>query len=210
MRRATPVERSSFGRQVRGRVPRTVQGEWEPSSARTDPLEILALQATTRVPDLVPIRYGRMAASAFAFFRGAAAVMAADLAQVEQCREPTNKLGFAVQLCTLRWQGYFLADTCEVPSSLIQMIGSQLGLLPMPIDAYPQNEKTRWEHLERIRQHLAKRDAKAPGANPVSDARWYVNGEGQTMVMLKGPLEFKSGELNLKDSRLSIQLCCST
>ena len=47
---------------------------------RTDPLEILALQATTRLPDLVPIRYGRMAASAFAFFRGAAAVMAADLA----------------------------------------------------------------------------------------------------------------------------------
>ena len=47
---------------------------------RTDPLEILALQATTRVPDLVPIRYGRMAASPFAFFRGAAAVMAADLA----------------------------------------------------------------------------------------------------------------------------------
>ena len=43
---------------------------------RTDPLEILALQATTRVPDLVPIRYGRMAASPFAFFRGAAAVMA--------------------------------------------------------------------------------------------------------------------------------------
>ncbi len=51
-----------------------------PAPDRTDPLEILALQATTRIPDLVPIRYGRMAASPFAFFRGAAAVMAADLA----------------------------------------------------------------------------------------------------------------------------------
>ena len=55
-------------------------GEWEPAAGRTDPLEILALQATTRLADLVPIRYGRMAASPFAFFRGAAAVMAADLA----------------------------------------------------------------------------------------------------------------------------------
>jgi uncharacterized protein (DUF2252 family) len=92
MRRGTPAERSSFGRHIRGTVPRAVHGEWEPPAARTDPLEILALQATTRVPELVPIRYGRMAASAFAFFRGAAAVMAADLAHVEQT-------GLEVQLC---------------------------------------------------------------------------------------------------------------
>ena len=71
-----------------------------------------------------------------------------------QCRGPTNKLGFCVQLCTLRWHGYFLPDTRDVPSSVIQMIGSQLGLLPIPIDAYPQNDKTRWDHLERIRQYL--------------------------------------------------------
>jgi uncharacterized protein (DUF2252 family) len=55
-------------------------------------LAILALQGTSRIPDLVPIRYGRMAASAFAFFRGAAAVMAADLAHEEQS-------GLEVQLC---------------------------------------------------------------------------------------------------------------
>ncbi len=73
-------------------MPRGGHGEWDPPAARTDPLEILALQATTRVPELVPIRYGRMAASAFAFFRGAAAVMAADLAHVEQT-------GLEVQLC---------------------------------------------------------------------------------------------------------------
>ncbi|HEY7916668.1 MAG TPA: DUF2252 domain-containing protein [Acidimicrobiales bacterium] len=92
MRRGTPAERSSFGRRIRGRVPRAGHGEWEPPRARTDPLEILALQATTRIPELVPIRYGRMAASAFAFFRGAAAVMAADLAHMEQT-------GLEVQLC---------------------------------------------------------------------------------------------------------------
>lgn len=78
----------------------------------------------------------------------------ADLEQVEQCRGPANKLGFAVQLCTLRWRGYFLPDTREVASSVTEMIGSQLGLLPISLDAYPQNEKTRFEHLDRIRQHL--------------------------------------------------------
>ncbi len=77
---ATPDERAAYGRTAREIVPRSRHGEWEPPSDRTDPLEILALQATTRVPDLVPIRYGRMAASPFAFYRGAAAVMAADLA----------------------------------------------------------------------------------------------------------------------------------
>ncbi len=92
MRQATPAERAAFGRQARAKVPRARHGEWEPPTRRTDPLEILALQATTRIPDLVPIRYGRMAASAFAFFRGAAAVMASDLAH----DEPS---GLDVQLC---------------------------------------------------------------------------------------------------------------
>jgi hypothetical protein len=73
-------------------VPRSRHGAWKPGPDRTDPLEILALQATTRIPDLVPIRYGRMAASAFAFFRGAAAVMAADLAS-------EDRTGLEVQLC---------------------------------------------------------------------------------------------------------------
>ena len=92
MRQATPAERSEFGRQARAVVPRSSHGEWVPPAGRTDPLRILALQGTTRIPDLVPIRYGRMATSAFAFFRGAAAVMAADLAAEEQT-------GLEVQLC---------------------------------------------------------------------------------------------------------------
>jgi uncharacterized protein (DUF2252 family) len=76
----TPEERAARGRKARELVPRSRHGEWVVPEDRTDPLDILALQAITRVPDLVPIRYGRMAASPFAFFRGAAAVMAADLA----------------------------------------------------------------------------------------------------------------------------------
>jgi Domain of unknown function (DUF4158) len=77
-----------------------------------------------------------------------------DLEQVEECRGPINRLGFAVQLCTLRWRGHFLGDTRQVPESVLATIASQLGVLPMPIEGYPQNEKTRFEHLERIRQHL--------------------------------------------------------
>ena len=92
MRQATPEERAQFGRQARTNVPRSQHGAWEPPPTRTDPLAILQLQATTRQADLVPIRYGRMAASAFAFFRGAAAVMASDLAG-----EPQT--GLEVQLC---------------------------------------------------------------------------------------------------------------
>ncbi len=85
-----------------------------------------------------------------------------DLEQVNQCRGPANRLGFAVQLCTLRWHGYFLPDTRGVPPSVVEMIGSQLGLLPISLDSYPQNEKTRFEHLERIRKHLRFVRCEAP------------------------------------------------
>ena len=88
----TPDERAAHGRKARELVPRSRHGEWSPPADRTDSLEILALQAVTRVPDLVPIRYGRMAVSPFAFFRGAAAVMASDLA----CDEHSH---LDVQLC---------------------------------------------------------------------------------------------------------------
>ena len=74
-------------------------------------------------------------------------ILAADYSHVLQ-------MGFAVQLCTLRWRGHFLGDTRQVPVSVLATIASQLGVLPMPIEGYPQNEKTRFEHLERIRQQL--------------------------------------------------------
>jgi uncharacterized protein (DUF2252 family) len=77
-RRLTPQERAANGRAVRAAVPRSSLGTLELPPDR-DPLAILAGQDAGRVPELVPIRYGRMLASAFAFFRGAAAVMARDL-----------------------------------------------------------------------------------------------------------------------------------
>ena len=68
------------GKEARGRVPRSRHEEWEPASR--DPAAILARQDESRVPELVPIRYERMLASPFSFFRGGAAIMAADLAKM--------------------------------------------------------------------------------------------------------------------------------
>lgn len=88
----TPSERAERGRAARKRVPRSSHGRWIPSSQRPDPLGVLERQSADRVPELVPIRYGRMAVSPFAFLRGAAAVMAADLAA-------QRHTGLTVQLC---------------------------------------------------------------------------------------------------------------
>ena len=73
-------------------APRSGHGEWEPAADRRDPVELLEEQAASRVPELVPIRYGRMLVSPFTFFRGAAYPMAADLAGAP-------RTGLDVQLC---------------------------------------------------------------------------------------------------------------
>jgi len=88
----TTDERAAKGKRARQAVPRSSHGEWEPAADRRDPVEILQDQAATRVPELVPIRYGRMLTSPFAFYRGAAAIMAADLAT-------TPHSGLRVQAC---------------------------------------------------------------------------------------------------------------
>jgi uncharacterized protein (DUF2252 family) len=85
-------ERAAAGRAARSEARRSFHAAWEPPAGRADPVAILERQAQTRVPELVPIRYGRMATSPFAFFRGAAAVMAADLAT-------TPSSGLRVQAC---------------------------------------------------------------------------------------------------------------
>ncbi|MEO3978281.1 DUF2252 domain-containing protein [Streptomyces sp. CAU 1734] len=88
----TPAERASRGKAARRAVPRSSHGAWAVSADRPDPVETLTRQGIDRVPELLPIRHGRMAASPFAFLRGAAGVMAADLAALENT-------GLAVQLC---------------------------------------------------------------------------------------------------------------
>jgi uncharacterized protein (DUF2252 family) len=85
-------ERVAMGKAARSHTPRSSHAGWQPSSDREDPAAILESQAESRVAELVPIRYGRMLVSPFTFYRGAAAIMAADLAQT-----PTS--GLNVQLC---------------------------------------------------------------------------------------------------------------
>ena len=83
---------------------------------------------------------------------------AADREEVGRCRGAATTLGFAVQLCTLRWRGHFLRDMAGVPAAAIETLAEQLGLLPLELEAslrgYPANEDTRLDHHERIRRHL--------------------------------------------------------
>jgi uncharacterized protein (DUF2252 family) len=88
----TVAERVARGKAARQEVPRAAHAHFEPSEVRADPVELLERQAETRVPELVPIRYGRMLVSPFTFYRGAAMIMAHDLAA-------TPRSGLMVQCC---------------------------------------------------------------------------------------------------------------
>ena len=89
---ASPGERAAAGKAARERAPRSNHGEWTPATDRPDPVDVLEGQAADRVAGLVPLRYGRMLVSPFTFYRGAAAIMAADLAA-------TPSSGLWVQAC---------------------------------------------------------------------------------------------------------------
>lgn len=89
---ATPAERAALGRAARRATPRSSHAGFTPRAGCPDPLALLEAQSADRIPELVPIRYGRMTESPFRFYRGAAAVMAADLAG-------TPDSGIRAQLC---------------------------------------------------------------------------------------------------------------
>jgi uncharacterized protein (DUF2252 family) len=86
------AERIARGRAARAEVPRSSHAVFEPSGDRADPIDLLQSQAATRIPELVPIRYGRMLVSPFTFYRGAAKIMAHDLVA-------TPRSGLNVQCC---------------------------------------------------------------------------------------------------------------
>jgi uncharacterized protein (DUF2252 family) len=90
--RGPPQDRAARGRSLRSNAPRSSHAGYDPGADRSDPVAILEEQAAQRLPELVPIRYGRMSVSPFSFFRGAAAIMASDLAL-------TAVSGIPVQLC---------------------------------------------------------------------------------------------------------------
>src|SRR5437899_10202092 len=109
--RLTGAERVARGKAARGEVPRTSHAHWEAPAHRPDPIALLMEQDDTRVPELVPIRYGRMLASPFPFYRGAALLMASDLAA-------TPNSGLHVQICgdahLLNFGGYAAPDRALV------------------------------------------------------------------------------------------------
>ena len=88
----SPAERAERGKAARAEVPRASHADWAPAPGRPDPIGLLEQQSATRVPELVPLRYGRMLVSPFTFFRGGALIMASDLAA-------TPRSGLQVQLC---------------------------------------------------------------------------------------------------------------
>jgi uncharacterized protein (DUF2252 family) len=88
----TVDERIARGKAARAEVPRSRHAEYDAPSDRADPIDLLEAQAKTRVPELVPIRYGRMLVSPFTFYRGAAKIMASDLAG-------TPRSGLNAQCC---------------------------------------------------------------------------------------------------------------
>jgi len=88
----TPEERAARGKNARRKAPRSSHASWKPPEERPDPVALLVEQSATRLPDLVPIRYGRMITSPLAFYRGSAAIMASDLAR-------TPRTGLRAQLC---------------------------------------------------------------------------------------------------------------
>ena len=88
----TPEERVARGKAARNETPRRSHGAWEPGAHRPDPIALLEEQGQSRVPELVPLRYGRMLVSPFTFYRGAALIMASDLAS-------TPRSGLTAQIC---------------------------------------------------------------------------------------------------------------
>ncbi len=90
--RLTPAERAERGKQARAAVPRDSHAVFDPPPGRPDPIGLLEQQGKSRVPELVPVRYGRMMVSPFTFYRGAALPMASDLST-------TPVSGLAVQAC---------------------------------------------------------------------------------------------------------------
>jgi len=93
--RLTVAERQELGRSARTRLPRSSLADCVVAQDRPDPVALLETQATTRVPELVPIRYGRMLASPLAFYRGAATIMTSDLAAGPHTRQYVQLSGDA-------------------------------------------------------------------------------------------------------------------
>jgi hypothetical protein len=112
------AERAAAGRAARSQAAVTSHSGWMPAANRPDPVALLEEQDRSREPDLVPVRHGRMLASPFTFYRGAAKIMAADLedncAATRTCRTSASTLLRSVPSCSTSTTS---TKPCPVPSS---------------------------------------------------------------------------------------------
>ena len=117
------AERHQAGRELRKQTPRSLHGSWTPPTHRADPVQILIETGRDRIADLLPIRYDRMRQSAFAFLRGSAAIMAADLA-------PGPTSGLMVQACgDCHLANTAIAEqTGENPQHPLQVVARAYGI----------------------------------------------------------------------------------
>ena len=123
-------ERLHSGKKHHTVVPRTAHAQWSPSPDRLEPIAILESQDATRMPDLVPIRYGRMLESPFAFYRGAAAIMAGDLSKTRFARiarNPEAETAFATGIGRQLVRGGTLLD--RVRGHLFSRASGNFGAL---------------------------------------------------------------------------------
>jgi uncharacterized protein (DUF2252 family) len=156
-----PGESAERGRAARATAPRSAHGDWRPVPGRRDPIEILQAQAATRIPELIPIRYGRMSLSPFTFYRGAAAVMAADLAAtpasgivVQACGDAhvSNFGGFAAQDRRMIFGPNDFDETLPGPwewdvkrlAASVEIAGRDIGL---------RSDRRRWLVTECVREY---------------------------------------------------------
>jgi len=124
MPRPTRAERYAMGESLRKKCPRTSHGEWKPSKDRPDPVRLIEESDKGRIPELVPLRHGRMLVSPFTFYRGAALNMAADLAtlpttgvRVQACGDAhlVNFRGFATPERQINFDIHDLDETLPAP-----------------------------------------------------------------------------------------------
>jgi uncharacterized protein (DUF2252 family) len=193
------TERVAEGRAVRKRAPLERHAVWSPPRKRADPVEILERQAAERIPELVPIRYGRMELSAFAFYRGAAAIMAADLSGTPLC-------GLRAQLCgDAHLLNFGMFETPE--RSLIFGLNDFDETLPGPIEWDVKRLAASMEVAGRdlgfsasareraVRATVrAYREALLEFAEQSNLAVWYANLPAETLcARLQGFADRKSG-----------------
>src|SRR5260221_12038797 len=145
--RLTPAERAERGKAARAEVPLESHAVFDPRPDRPDPVALLEEQAATRVPELVPVRYGRMMVSPFSYYRGAALPRASDLTA-------TPVSGLAVQACG------------DAPPSNFGVFGSAERRLVFDVNDFDETLPGPWEwDVKRLAasMEVAARDNGFPG-----------------------------------------------